>query len=236
MEVGQGEKFACEACGRQFAWNAKFAGKKVRCPCGQVMQYPAEIRQEEMHYDLAPQHIEAAAPPQRVEPLSYQAPAGLKDSIDDAKLKDFYAPLWMLGAGVVIDTLAMLIYVHMAPVRVMVELGIGIVRETVVMFAGVFIVARLQQIDLGKLHTALLKLCAITIAPGAVGMLIFVLSRLSAIGALYALIADFVLYFAFLGWLFDLDQEQTWACVLVIFVLNVAVRIGIWMLPWHLNF
>jgi hypothetical protein len=34
---------------------------------------------------------------------------------------------------------------------------------------------------------------------------------------------EFVLYFALLGALFDLDQGDTWYCVLVIFLVRVAV-------------
>lgn len=35
-------KVRCEHCNKAYAWQEKYAGKKVRCKCGQVMRFPAQ--------------------------------------------------------------------------------------------------------------------------------------------------------------------------------------------------
>src|SRR5665213_4209833 len=56
----------CSACGRSFPWKAEFAGRKAKCPCGQVMVYPAgpptaeaapaaDLESDYGQYDLAPE-------------------------------------------------------------------------------------------------------------------------------------------------------------------------------------
>jgi hypothetical protein len=48
--------FACAGCGKTYAWKTQFAGKKLKCSCGQLMQAPES-------FDAAPPP-EAAAEPQ----------------------------------------------------------------------------------------------------------------------------------------------------------------------------
>lgn len=40
-------KVRCEHCNKAYAWQEKYAGKKVRCKCGEVMRFPAECPTEE---------------------------------------------------------------------------------------------------------------------------------------------------------------------------------------------
>src|SRR5438552_1945736 len=40
MAVATSGRFACEACGKSFAWKAALAGKKAKCSCGTVMTVP----------------------------------------------------------------------------------------------------------------------------------------------------------------------------------------------------
>ena len=50
------QQFSCGHCGRNYAWKAEMAGKKVRCGCGHVMtapQAPAAEPEKEDLYDLA---------------------------------------------------------------------------------------------------------------------------------------------------------------------------------------
>jgi hypothetical protein len=50
------------------------------------------------------------------------------------------------------------------------------------------------------------------------------------IGGLAGLGVQFVLYFALLGALFDLDESDTWYCVWVIFLVRLAVYfVTLWM-------
>ena len=36
-------KFACAACGKQYAWKPELAGKKAKCKCGAAMSIPASV-------------------------------------------------------------------------------------------------------------------------------------------------------------------------------------------------
>lgn len=47
MADGTAGKFACQACGKQYAWKAELAGKKAKCKCGQPMTVPTEPLVEE---------------------------------------------------------------------------------------------------------------------------------------------------------------------------------------------
>jgi hypothetical protein len=47
------------------------------------------------------------------------------------------------------------------------------------------------------------------------------------LGGLLGLAGNFVLYFALLGALFDLEESDTWYCVWVIFLVRLAVYFAI---------
>ncbi|WP_428940358.1 hypothetical protein [Fontivita pretiosa] len=55
-------KFACDACGKSYAWKPEIAGKRARCKCGAVMMVPAQApgaqpqaaAEDEGLYDMAP--------------------------------------------------------------------------------------------------------------------------------------------------------------------------------------
>jgi len=83
--------------------------------------------------------------------------------------------------------------------------------------------ARLRGIELGQFWTVVLKLAAITVAPSAVVRLATPVLDFVPLGWIVGFIAEFVLYFALLGVLFDLDESDTWFCVWVLFLVRVAV-------------
>jgi hypothetical protein len=49
-------------------------------------------------------------------------------------------------------------------------------------------------------------------------------------GGIAVLIVNFILYFALLGMFFDLDESDTWYCVSVIFLVNLAVHFAMMFL------
>jgi hypothetical protein len=57
----------------------------------------------------------------------------------------------------------------------------------------------------------------------AVGDLLWPLRYIICLGGLLILGVQFVLYFALLGALFDLDQSDTWYCVIIIFLVYLGV-------------
>jgi len=164
--------------------------------------------------------------------LPYRRPTedtGGVDSYFPNKTIDFYGPLWLIGASVVVEFIAT--YLRMpagvtgarAASAAMTGVGIEMVVGTVLMLAGVLIAVKFRGINLGRFWTAVLKLAATAVAPGAAMTLLGVaFDRLPIIGPLIPWVGGFVLYFALLGVFFDLDQSDTWFCVMVIFLVKLA--------------
>ena len=67
------------------------------------------------------------------------------------------------------------------------------------------------------------RLAAISVAPAAAADLLAPMFALIPLGGLVLLVAQFAVYFALIGALFDLDQNDTWYCVCVIFLVRLAV-------------
>jgi hypothetical protein len=105
----------------------------------------------------------------------------------------------------------------------MAGLGKELILDTALMLVAVLIAGRLRRINFGPLPVAVMKLCAIAIAPDAAGVLLMPLAVLIPIlGGLGVWVVCFCLYFALIGALFDLDQSDTWYCVCVIFLVNLG--------------
>ena len=243
----------CAGCGKQFAWNARFAGHKVRCPCGQIMDYPQnpsetesaslEANRESLddQYDLAPdapmaKRAHASAPHDSSEKilaepkpadriLGYRSlpPPGSKPELDVEKLKKQAGPLWILGVGLSIEALLTLLRARVDPAAAMIHLFVGVGVDTVLMVAGVMIAAKIRQIDIGSFGSAVLRLAAVSIAPAALNDLFAPLVFFIPLAGLGLFIVGFAIYFALLGMFFNLDESDTWLCVWVIFLINLGV-------------
>jgi hypothetical protein len=136
-------------------------------------------------------------------------------------------PLWLLAGGIVIEVIAAFIRLR-DPQLALTHVGVNVVVGTLIMLVGMLLAARFRGIDLGSVPTAAFKLAAISVAPGAIMQLFYpVLLMIPLLGFILALVAHFCLYFALLGALFDLDQEDTWYCVCVIFLIRLAVYFGL---------
>ena len=189
---------------------------------------------DDADYDLAPTSqkytpvrtpLVQPAPPAPGEPvtLAYRAPK--EDNHGRAEpdvIKNLYMPLWLLAGGVVIEIAAALIRTR-SPRLALTHVGVSVLLSTVIMLCGMLLAARFRGIDLGNFWIAVFKLAAISVAPGALVSLVSPLLNHIPFGDLISLLAYFVLYFALLGALFDLDQEDTWYCVCVIFLIRLAV-------------
>jgi hypothetical protein len=187
----------------------------------------AEDPVEEMAYDLAPEQaprpvMAAKAPAVGGQTLQYRSTGGdVRPGADPEVIRDLYMPLWLLGGGVAVEVVAALIR---GPVpRALFGVGINLILGTAVMLAGIVLAARWRGIDLGGFWTAAFKLAAVAVAPSAAVTLVTPVLRLVPLGGLLGWAGEFVLYFALLGALFDLDQSDTWYCVLVIFLVRLAV-------------
>jgi hypothetical protein len=190
---------------------------------------PAE---EDDLYDLAPPTVPQTAAPKRkaggapvsgVVPLAYRTPPGGPSArTDERKLKDQYLPLWLLGGGVAIEVVAAFLRQHTVEGALR-SVGIELIGGTILMLAGIMLAARWRAIELGRFWTVVLKLAAISVAPSAVVRIFSPMLNFIPFGGLVGWVGEFVLYFALLGVLFDLDESDTWYCVCVIFLVRLAV-------------
>jgi hypothetical protein len=140
-------------------------------------------------------------------------------------IRNLYMPLWLLGGGIVVEVVAVLL--RGPDATALLSVGASVIIGTALMLAGILTAARLRGIDLGGFWTAVLKLAAISIAPSAAVTLVTPALNFIPFGFLLGWVGQFVLYFALLGALFDLDQSDTWFCVLVIFLVKVAVVVAL---------
>lgn len=175
-------------------------------------------------YDLAPE----AAPPPMARPapptLNYRALKDEKPAPSDTEIiKNLRAPLWLLAGGVVVNV-GFAMFTHRGAMRGAV-LGVcsDIILETALMVGAMLLAARLRGIKLGSLPTTLLKLAAISVAPSAaVALLGPMLGLIPILGGLMLWVVEFALYFALLGFFFDLDESDTWYCIMVMILVGLA--------------
>ncbi len=155
--------------------------------------------------------------------LPYRSsPVQVGAKAEPEKIKNLYLPLWLLGGGIVIEIVAALFKREKFETALM-GVGIEIIVGTVFMLAGVLVAAKFRGIEIGAFWTAVFKLSAISVAPAAGAALVQPILMILPLGWVLGLILEFVLYFALLGALFDLDESDTWYCVLVIFIIHVGV-------------
>jgi hypothetical protein len=245
--------FECSGCGKRFRWKPELAGRAVKCPCGNVMTAPAQAPSDDDNlYDVVvePSAAVSTTPKARatqiaatqVNPsqpvLGYQAKrdasatlaAPAADGYFPNPLKDFQIPLVLLCAGLVVESAAAVWTAvqrsHSVWIAV-VALFIGLVISTALMLAGVFITAKTRGFSLGRFWPAVLKLSAISVAPSAAMTLLYIFLRFIPFGIIATWIAGFVFYFALIGVSFDLEESDTWYCVIVIFLVKLTVALVI---------
>jgi hypothetical protein len=185
-------------------------------------------------YDLANEAAPAAQTikPRRTStsavPLDYRSKKPVTAVPADADtIKNLYLPLWLLGGGVVVEVIAAFLRDGFAPAA-LIDVGLELILGTAVMLGGILIAARLRGLQLGPFRTAAFKLSAIAVAPAAALDLAWpLLQIIPFFGGLLGLAGDFILYFALLGALFDLDESDTWYCVWVIFIVRLLVYFAI---------
>ena len=159
--------------------------------------------------------------------LPYRSPKDERATLTDTEqIKNVRLPLALLGGGIFIELLAALIWrgrIGPALVSMMLDLTVG----TGMMLGALWVAAKVRGIDLGKPGVAAYKLAAVSIAPAAAMEFITPLLRFIPMGWILSSIIEFVLFFALLGALFDLDESDTWYCVCIMFVTRVAVYVAL---------
>lgn len=251
-------RFECDSCGKSYAWKPQLAGRRARCACGHEIVVPRhdEHGDEFGDYELAApsrggegaakvvpaQSVSAqpiaAQPVRATKVVGYRRPGaarsdGKPDYVIDP-VKDHYAPLWLIVGGVVVTLGFNLLFRWRGDTPILTvfrSFGINMVLHTAFLLVAVMIAAKLRGISLGPFPIALMKLCAISVAPRAIGILVAPLFIFVPLGGLIVAIGEFAIWFALLGALFDLDESDTWFITAVAFLMGVAFVIG--MILWR---
>jgi hypothetical protein len=230
MGTAELAQIQCPDCGKRFTWSQRIAGRNVRCPCGKVFICPECALAPEESYDLAPDPDPKAARAQEIAPpvqtLAYagRQPGKKPEPTDVETVKEIYAPAWILAGGLVVLVGSEVFEWHRDLHYVLIDLAIQIVGGSFLMLGGVAIASRMRGVKIGRLHIAILKLGAISVAPSAALSLVTPIVLFIPFAGLICVIASFFLYFALLGVFFDLEEGDTWVCVLMIFLINIGLQ------------
>lgn len=186
--------------------------------------------------DIAPP-IARKAPPARpaaAKVLDYKA-APKKDADFETQLKNFKAPLILLVAGFFAHLgasywLTRDLFNKPGLDHILGFVAAAIAVNAALITVGVIAAARSKQIELKPYSYAFLKLASISAASMAANEVALVPLRFipMCIGPLLAWLIGFSVYFALLGFLFDLDQEDTWYLVKVIFLMRIILFFALW--------
>lgn len=154
--------------------------------------------------------------------LSYRAAQREKPPPADIEtIKDQHLPLGLLAAGVVIQLLWVLIFGHHI-LHGLLELMADLTVGTGIMLGAMLLAAKLRGLQLGKLPVVIYKMAALSVAPEALSLLIAPLIIWFPFGFVGVWIVQFILFFALLGAMFDLEEADNWFCVWTIFLARLA--------------
>lgn len=213
----------CDVCGRKYLWAADLAGKEITCKCGEKVKFPVDPADAHVAYKIIVEPEPPMAERLATKPtLEYQR-RQFKPvrSFETERIKNLIAPLWFLGGGAAIEVLVALHAYRRNVGAALNHVGISIVGGTLIMILGMMIAAKARGINLGSFGTMTLKLAAITVAPAAIcDLLRPILGIIPLIGGLILFGLQFILFFSFLGMLFDLDEQDAWFCCLVFFAVG----------------
>jgi hypothetical protein len=239
--------FECGVCRRRYRWTPERAGTVIQCECLEPVVVPMEAESD--LYDVAPVAVE---PVKAVRPafgrdeggtvLGYQRAATEVDEryseanpIIVSYWRDIVAPTILIIVG----TAASFVWsYHSDPgyskglatySRAAMEVGFGFAFDVFVMLVGIVVAARILAVNFGSVPTAIMKLGGIALGPSGIAALaIWAMG-----GAFYPLLVGWtfglVFYFVLFWYFFDLDAEEVWQTVLIVYGCRIVLGI-IWML------
>lgn len=245
MSELQGPQFHCSGCKASYRWKPELAGKKAKCKCGQVMEVPAEP--DEGLYDLVDEPpppragSPTAVPSASVSPAAMPAAAAAGRIIrpvvpyasaarqrpEDEELErayrrvHFYLPMGLILAGTVLALFVNMRVYDISLAGATLVVGIKLLIDLVLIFGGCLLAIKLMDFSLGAPAEAILKLCAIAIAPGALAGLIELWVD-PAVGLLVSFLMLGV-YFILLKVFFDLDGGEVMMLSVLIWLIRTWV-------------
>ena len=137
--------------------------------------------------------------------------------------RDLHLPLGLLGVGgllVIAQVVLVATQSRAAAVGVIIGTAVSLVINVALMLGGVLLAARFAGISFGEFKTALLKLCAIYVAPTFLGQLMTQALGGNAAVACIGWGVSVICYWGLTSYLFQLDGAQTMTCVTAISIVR----------------
>jgi hypothetical protein len=164
--------------------------------------------------------------------LDYRSGKTEKGDALEANVRNLYSPLIVLAIGIALEISTNVYFtpsknVMLRGATVSVIVAVLMTFNVIIMSAGIAIAAKFREIDLRPFHFTILKLAAVAIMPSALLDLAMVPLGHVPMGWILAWIVSFSAYFMLIGFFFDLDQEDTWYLVKIIFAIRILIFIGL---------
>ena len=229
--------FGCPNCGNEFIWEPRYAGRRLACPCGQVVVGPTrqQILAAQEEPEDAPPPLE---PPRRAESLAsiYGAPRRRVVEDDDHErpgwARNVLIPCILLGLGLLI--LSTQVSWRKPPIPLHIQLGpgrmFGILLAMILATSGaLFLAAKFMNLDLGEIKYAILKLCAIPVfaAAMAIPILKFDPDPEWMTGPAMAWSVMILVHWIFIGLLFKLELTETLLASFIVAIAYVIVMAAV---------
>jgi len=218
--------FECEVCRRRYPWTEQLAGKTVRCKCGEVMTAPTSPPPDEL-YDLSPAPVASELPKlppiaRMAEPIGYRTPDPSATAMGDIiynKPRDLYVPIAMILFGTTLQFARAFHRDSGALLNPFAFVGINVTIDLVVLLIGIIAAAKVLSVNFGPVPTAILKLCAISLGPDSVAWLAYWALGSGLGGLCAAIFVSLVVYWVLFSYLFELDAQDTFYTVSIVYVL-----------------
>ena len=151
-------------------------------------------------------------PAVRCAKLGEDPPPSFRDS------RDLYAPIALIIAGFVLAFVDASMHEIHNPVMMSVYVAVTTVVNVAMVFAALLAAVQIMGLGLGPLWTALLKIAAVAILPGAVAGIIAHFGMLT-----WALSA--ILYYALLSYFFDMEGTEIYLSTAIIWVVRFILSL-----------
>ncbi|MCC6421894.1 MAG: hypothetical protein IT447_00265 [Phycisphaerales bacterium] len=144
-----------------------------------------------------------------------------EDSVGEERGKHFYLPIALIVVGTALALFVNMRFYEISLAGATLVVGIKLLIDLVLIFLGCLIAIKLMDISLGSPGEALLKICAIAIAPGALGGLIELW-----VGPAAGMLVGFLMlgiYFILFKVFFDLDGSEMMILTVIIWLIRTWV-------------
>ena len=248
MSTTASADFICSKCKKGYTWYADFAGKVARCTCGAVIQFPftdpkpkdplaipflpRNIDEQIASHGPAPMEL----PKEDLDPKILAERRALGEYFDDApvpvdQVRDVHLPFALLAIGLLLASWQVADLVEGRAYGGFYVIGycIGMAVELGLCLLGVMCAGKLMGVYFGKAKSAFYKLCALQIAPSAIGGMIASAMGDDAVGQVVGTGAFILLYWGLFSFIFRIKAWQTLvcvACILLVKILAVMCIVG----------